>query len=390
MFFHEFRYTIKNILRTKEEVFWVLLFPMLLSIMFHVAFANINNTTENFHTIPVAVCMEEGTQSDSFKEVLDALSDETIEDIPFLSVTYTDSNDALTLLEENTVRGIITVNDEISLTCAPSHASGSNATLAIEQSILEAFIREYRTNAKVITEIAMTNPAKIQDVLSLMETDDSFGQERKLTDGNMDNMIQYFYNLLAMACLYTSFAGADISISNHANLSALAARKCVSPKGKLISVIAQFAGCLLVQFSCIAVNILFMVYVLNINFCTSVPLLMLTAFISCILGVSFGFFVGSIGKVGEGMKAGIMIAATMVSSFLSGLMVGNMRSIVESICPLINDINPAVLISDSFLTLNIYGVTSRYIQDLLFILVFSAAFICIGCFKIRRKTYASL
>ena len=390
MFFHEFRYTIKNILRTKEEVFWVLLFPMLLSIMFHVAFANINNTTENFHTIPVAVCLEEGTQSESFQEVLDTLSEESIEGTPFLSVTYTDYENALTLLEKNTVRGIIQAGDDISLTCTPDNASGANATLAIEQSILEAFIREYRTNAKTITEIVMTNPAAIQEVLSLMETDDSFGKELKLTDGNMDTMIQYFYNLIAMACLYTSFAGADISINNHANLSALAARKCVSPKGKLLSVIAQFAASLLVQFLCIAINILFMIYVLKVNFATSIALLLLTALVSCILGISFGFFVGSFGKMSEGTRVGIMVAVTMVSSFLSGLMVGNMRSIVENICPLINDINPAVLISDSFLTLNIYGVTERYTHNLLLILVFSAACICIGCFKIRRKTYASL
>lgn len=390
MFFHEFKYEIKSMLRTKEELFWVLLFPMLLAIMFHVAFANINNTTENFHTIPVAVCLEEGTQTDGFQEILNALSDSEINETPFLEVIYTDWENASKLLENNSVRGIFLTGDEISLTCAPGNASGAATTLAIEQSILEAFLREYRTNTTAITEIISAHPEKIQEVLSLVETESSFGSELQLTDGNMDNMIQYFYNLIAMACLYTSFAGSTIAIKNHANLSALAARKCVSPKGKLSSVIAQFAACLLVQFTCIAINILFLVYVLKIDFCTSLPLLMLTAFISCIMGISFGFFVGSIGRMSEGVKSAIMIAATMVSCFLSGLMVGNMRSIVESICPVINDINPAVLISDSFLTLNIYGVTERYIQNLIVLLLFSAAFLCIGCFKIRRKTYASL
>ncbi|MBO5372769.1 MAG: ABC transporter permease [Lachnospiraceae bacterium] len=390
MFFHEFKYTIKNILRTKEEIFWVLLFPLLLSIMFHVAFGNINNTTENFHTIPVAVCLEEGAHSESFQKVLDTLSDESVEDTPFLAITYTNLENALTLLETNSVRGIFQVDDEISLTCTPSTASSSNATLAIEQSILESFLREYRTNAKTITEIAMTNPQKLPEVLSLMEADDFYGQKLSLTDGNMDTMVQYFYNLLAMACLYTSFAGADISINNHANLSTLAARKCVSPRGKLLSVIAHFSASLLIQFICIALNILFMVYVLKVNFAAPIPLLMLTAFISCILGISFGFFVGSLGRMEQGIKIGIMVAFTMVSSFLSGLMVGNMRSIVENICPLINDINPAVLISDSFLTLNIYGVTNRYTHNLFMLLLFSAAFLCIGCIKIRRKTYASL
>lgn len=388
MFLHEFIYEIKSILRTKEELFWVLVFPMILGVLFHIAFANINNATETFHTIPVAACIEEGTQRDAFREVLDSLSSEG--ETPFLHVTYTDWDEALTLLEENSVRGIFKVGDDVSLTCAPSNTANAGNTLAIEQSILESFLREYRTNATAITEIISTNPAKLNEVLSLMETDTAYEKELQLTEGNMDNMIQYFYNLLAMACLYTSFAGSMIAIKNQANLSTLGARKCVAPTGKFLSVVAQLTACILVQFACVAINLLFMVYVLKVDFATSIPLLMLTALVSCIMGVSFGFFVGCIGKMGEGLKMGVMIGVTMGSCFLSGLMVGNMRSLVESFCPLINDINPAVLISDSFLTLNIYGVTERYTSNLLLLLLFSGIFLCAGSLLIRRKTYASL
>lgn len=388
MFLHEFIYEIKSILRTKEELFWVLVFPMILGVMFHIAFANINNATETFHTIPVAACVEDGSQSDGFREVLDSLSSEG--ETPFLKVTYTDWEEALSLLEENSVRGIFKVGDDVSLTCAPSNSGSASSTLAIEQSILESFLREYRTNAAAITEIISTNPAMLNEVLSLMETDTAYKKELQLTEGNMDNMIQYFYNLLAMACLYTSFAGSMIAVKNQANLSTLGARKSVAPKGKFLSVTAQFTACLLTQFACIAINILFLVYVLKVDFSTSVPLLMLTAFVSCIMGVSFGFFVGCIGKMGEGLKMGVMIGVTMVCCFLSGLMVDNMRSIVEAICPLINDINPAVLISDSFLTLNIYGVTERYANNLLLLLLFSGILLCTGSLMIRRKTYASL
>lgn len=388
MFFHEFIYELKSIFRNKEELFWVLVFPIILGVMFHIAFGNINNTTENFHTIPVAACIEDGIHGTAFQEVLDTLSKEG--DTPFIHVTYTDRTKALQLLEDNSVHGIFMVGDDVTLTCRPVNSSDSNATLAIEQSILEAFLEEYHTNAAAITEIMSKSPEKLPKVLSLMETNPSFKKELKLTEGNLDNMIQYFYNLIAMACLYTSFAGSAIAIHNQANLSSLAARKCISPNGKFVSITAHLAACILSQFLCLAVNIFFLVYVLKIDFATPVPLLLLTTFASCIMGVSFGFFVGSIGRMGEGIKFGIMIAVTMVSCFFSGLMVGNMRSIIESICPFLNDINPAVLISDSFLTLNIYGVTERYIHNILFILLFAAVFLCLGCLKIRRKTYASL
>ena len=85
-----------------------------------------------------------------------------------------------------------------------------------------------------------------------------------------------------------------------------------------------------------------------------------------------------------------MISASLLCCFLSGLMFDNMRMTVEKFCPLINDINPAVLISDSFLTLNIYGITARYGANLAVLLFISAGFTVLGCLMIRRKTYASL
>ena len=164
-------------------------------------------------------------------------------------------------------------------------------------------------------------------------------------------MIEY-YTLIAMACLFTSFAGAYIAMHHQANLSPLGARKCVSPNNKFLSVGAQLLSCLLSQFFCVAVNVLYLFYIMKIDFGTSLPLILFTSFIGCIMGVSFGFFVGSIGRVSEAAKNGIMVSVSLLCSFLSGLMIGNMRMLVESFCPLINDINPAVLIYDSVLTLN--------------------------------------
>lgn len=387
MFFHEFKYELMRVLRQKEELFWVLLFPMILGTMFHVAFGNINNATENFHTIPAAVCVEKGTDNEAFETVMKALSEDS--DTPLLELTYTDWENAMQLLEENTVRGIFKVGKDVTLSCAASDNANAT-TLAIEQSILETILREYRTNVSVITEIAQKDPGRLPEILSLTETVSSYGKELSLTPGNMDSMIQYYFNLIAMACLFTSFAGAYIAMHHQANLSPLGARKCVSPNNKFLSVGAQLLSCLLSQFFCVAVNVLYLFYVLKIDFGTSLPLILFTSFIGCIMGVSFGFFVGSIGRVSEAAKNGIMVSVSLLCSFLSGLMIGNMRMLVESFCPLINDINPAVLISDSFLTLNIYGVTERYGTNLCVLLLIAVIFMAAGCLMIRRKTYASL
>ncbi len=388
MFLHEFIYECKTVLRQKEELFWVMIFPLALGTMFYFAFGNLTNSTENFHTIPVAVCAETNAKDDNFKQVLEMLSKEG--EPPLIGITDTNWEDAVDLLEENKVRGIFKIEDEISLSCLPSDSFGADGTLPIEQSILEAILREYRTNIKTITEITAADLTKLPEIIPLMETSVSYAKNLSLTPGNMDTIIQYYFNLIAMACLFTSFAGAQIAIKNQANLSALGARKCVSPNRKFLSVAAQFLACLLTQFICIIINILYLYYVLKIEFGTSLPMILFTAFIGCIMGIGFGFFIGSIGQLKETTKTGIMVSASLLCCFLSGLMIGDMRTLIEEHCPVINDINPAVLISDSFLTLNIYGTTERYFFNLGGLLLFAVLFTFAGCLIIRRKTYASL
>lgn len=388
LFLHEFKYEWIRVLRQKEELFWVLLFPMILGTLFHVAFGNLNNSTENFHTIPAAVCLETGSENEPFREVLHTLSEED-NGTPLLELTVTDWDHAVALLEENTVRGIFKIGKDVTLHCAPNENAAA-ATLALEQSILETILREYRTGAGIIEKIAQKSPEKLNDILDMLQTKDSYKTALSLTPGNMDSIIQYFFNLIAMACLFTSFAGSYIAMHHQANLSALGARKCISPNSKFLSVTAQLLSCLLSQFLCVVVNILYLVYVIKVEFGTNLFLILLTAWIGCIVGVSFGFFIGSIGRVSEAAKNGIMISASLLFCFLSGLMLDNMRMTVEKFCPLINDINPAVLISDSFLTLNIYGITARYGANLAVLLFISAGFTVLGCLMIRRKTYASL
>ena len=96
MFLHEFIYECKTVLRQKEELFWVMIFPLALGTMFYFAFGNLTNSTENFHTIPVAVCAETNAKDDNFKQVLEMLSKEV--EPPLIGITDTNWEDAVDLL----------------------------------------------------------------------------------------------------------------------------------------------------------------------------------------------------------------------------------------------------------------------------------------------------
>ena len=55
MFFREFKYALLTLLRSKELIFWTLVFPFALCTFMYMAFGNLFETTEKFDPIPTAV-----------------------------------------------------------------------------------------------------------------------------------------------------------------------------------------------------------------------------------------------------------------------------------------------------------------------------------------------
>lgn len=207
-------------------------------------------------------------------------------------------------------------------------------------------------------------------------------------DANM--MVQYFYALLAMVCLYGGFLGLQSALHAQANLSDIAARKAVSPADKLKSTAADFLVGVTVQFLAFLVAIGYMRLVLKIDLGSQAGFILLAGFIGCFTGVSIGLFIGSIGRMSRDTKSGLNIAISMFFCFFSGLMIGNMKDIVEKHVPLFNRINPAALITDCFYSLNIYDDLSVYLRSCISLIIISVLF-CLGSFfMMRRKKYASI
>ena len=87
---------------------------------------------------------------------------------------------------------------------------------------------------------------------------------------------------------------------------------------------------------------------------------------------------------------GINLCITLFSSFLSGLMMGGIKHLIEEYCPIINRINPASLISDALHSLNIYDDYKRYAQCMVIMLVMSAVLLTAGIVIARRETYDNI
>lgn len=379
--FHNFKYDFLRCLRTKEVLFWMILFPIFLGTIFKVAFANISNGNASFSAIDIAVV--ERIENNTFKTVLDEVSSG---DEPLFSITYTDEENALSLLENHDITGIIYVDDNISLTVG----SITGTTVNVKKTIIKSFIEQYNFTEQIIIDTVKNEPQKLNLVIEKLSADIKCNETIPLTDGNTDNMLSYFYNLIAMVALLGSNIGIYIAIDNQANLSPIGARVNCSPTKKLHSLTASLISRFLENGICVAITITYLIFVLKIDFGSKIPMVYLAGIISGMVGVSFGFFVGSFGRMSEGTKGAISVAVSLLSCFCSGLMIGNMKAIVDLHAPWFNEINPAAVISDAFYCLNIYNDYERYTEKIITMLIMTVIFSIAGFLLTRRRKYASL
>lgn len=377
-----FKYALLRLMRNKANLFWILVFPIVLGCFFKIAFSNIT-ASESFHTIPVAVVEGDNADATAFHTMIEQLSGDS-EDA-MLSATFCDDKKARTLLEKGKVDGIFYTTDTVELAVNSDLSDAS-----INQSILQSLLTQYYLNRDLIVQILTTNPGNIESLVDSIGQSVDTRKEVSLTRNNTNTYDQYFYNLIAMACLYTAMGGINLAINNSANLSSLAARKTIAPAKRAALIGTELLAIILFESLLNMVSFLFIVTVLGIHMTTHLGLALLTILISTTFSITFGMFLGCVGPKSEGGKTGLMFAVVMPLCFLSGLMMGTMRMVVEKYAPFVNRINPAALISDSFYALNNYDTLTRYTGNILTLLLMTALFLIISILVTRRKTYASL
>ena len=377
MFLHILKYELKGGLRSKDFIIWLILFPILLGTVFKVGFGSIYEKTEKFSSIPVAVVEE--SENPAFRQVLENIQSA---DKPFLKVSFADKEKAEKLLDDGDAEGIIFSGEELKLTVKEK---------GLRETMLKSFIEQYSVREKIAMDAINTAPEKAQEVISALTSETvSSCTEIPVTQGNPDVYAQYFYNLIAMVAIFGCITGMTVTVRRQADLSALGARSCCSPVPKSISVLASLAGSFVLQTVCMLICVTFLAFVLKVDFGDRLWLVYPTSVLGGILGVSFGFFVGSVARVSEKVKTAILMTTSMLLCFLSGLMMGNMKSVVAEKAPWFNNINPVAVISDSFYCLNIYEDYDRYLTKLITMAVTTVVFITLGILLKKKKKYASI
>ena len=372
---HLIKYDILVKIKNFNAIFWSLFFPLILGTLFYFAFGQIDEA--DFEAVPAAVVAGEDADT-VFMDFLKSISDS---EEPLIQLKEMSQTEAAEALNSHKISGIFVVNEAPSLT-----VSGNG----LEESILQSLLESYENGKKTLTTVALTHPEGMEAAIEQMSEYTELVQQVSLGGKTTDGNAQFFYALIAMACLYGAFIGFGSAITLQANLTALAARRCVTPTHKLTLIVSEMLSSFLLHFFNLLVLLIYMRYILHLNFNGQFPDMLLVSMIGGMIGVAMGIFIGSIGRMGEGIKVGILLAISMTCSFLSGLMNNTMKNIVEQHVPVINRINPAALISDAFYCINVYNDTARYTRNLITLSIMCVVLIFASFCLVRRERYDSI
>jgi len=380
MFFHIFYNRLKCIIRDKELVFWSLIFPLILGTLFNLAFSNLTKQ-EAFKTIDIAVVNNEAYQKDTgFKSFL---ADVSQGEDKLFNINLSTKEDAEELLDNGKVDGYITVDTKINLVVKNSGFS---------QTIIKAVLDEYSQTVSAVGSILTNNPTAthsklLEDIGNRKEYTKNIQIGRKQKP---DSSVNYFFTLIAMSCFYGSFFGLKEITDIQADLSKRAARLNVAPVRKMKVLIAGLCAGYLVLLLETLILISYLVFALKVDFGNQIGYILLTCFVACATGISFGAIVSAVVKKTEGVKTAILIVFTMIAAFLAGMMFENMKYIVQKNVPILAYLNPVALITDAFYALYCYDTHTRFFINIGLLNGFTVLFCLSTYLIIRRQKYASI
>lgn len=382
MFFRLYKYSLLCSARERLFIFWNLIFPIILGSLFQIAFGSYTEKEVLFHKIPVAYVEEEGAD-ENFAQLLKTL--ET--DNELVQVQTVEKEEAKQLLREEKVEGIFyneaakQTETEISLVVQEQD---------INQSILSSILEQYERTYATLLTIGKEYPQGIQAAAALLEEEIGYLEESSIGAASNNDMLNYFYSLIAMNCLMGTTTGLACAIKFKANLSALAARRVIAGISRFRVLWPDLAANISLQFLYVVFSVCYLMFVLHVPIGDQWGFLLLTIFVGTLLGIFLGFFVGVAVRLPYNAKEALCILIMMVSCFFSGLMADGIQRLIDRYVPVFAHINPSSLIVKSFYSLNIYDTYGRYLENMgtMAILILILA---VGSFVVvRRERYASI
>ncbi len=371
------KYRIKCFLKNRILLFWTLLFPCLLATIFNFVLKDIQ-VLEEREIIDVAVVKG---SNETLMNLVEELSDGNGENY-ILDVIYVDQKEAKQLMDDAKVSAVLYLDETPRMEAI---------NYGYDQTILKSIINSYTRVYSQVSHLAQSDPMLFQK----MAIEDLYNNNVEIkemqSEGSQKNMnVVYFYNAVAMCCLYGMLWGVRICSDSQATQSKQAARVNVSPLPKLKMLSIDFCIGLVFIVVEASLSILYMITFLSIDFSDQLGLLAMIVLASSFMSLSLGILIGTLSKLALEAKIGLISGVTVFLNFLAGMMSNTMPYVIDTFAPIVRYINPADLIVRSFSMMYYYTDMTPVYINIMILLAMGSVFLIVSYLRVRRVSYASI
>ena len=371
-------------IREKSNIFWTMIFPLILATLFHFTLGEMldQNGMETISAAYVTQSAAESAESpshqekDSFLEYLESFDNSWLKILPMTE------KEAENALKNDEILGTFYGGEEKSLTI------GENSTYT---SILSQILEIYEKNEVLIARIAQDHPEHLSDAVTALEDYKTCTETVTFDGTSMDSVQNYFFALIAMTCLYGSFMGMYNAVGVQANTSVLGARLTAGCVKRYKSIAASLLSSWMISFLEVLILLFYMDVILgDIDLSRQILQIFVICAAATLYSCCLGMVIGTVGSWSANLKNGIVVAVSMACSFAADLMLSGVKGAIETYAPVINRINPGALNTDAFYSVLVYNDTEKYFRSLILLTVFALLLLTAAVLSMRRMRYESI
>ncbi len=349
----QLKYYFLRFVRTPDILFYTFGLPLILASLYF--FASSSLIEGDIEAVPIGVTTE-STPFYSYGEILS--------DIEVLDVTTMSEEEGRELLEAEEIEVYVKQDGNLLM-------NESNLNTSIVKSIMD--------QVKQTTAMGL-------DALNMDYTTEFVKMES--TPGSY--IVIMFFGLIAMVSLYGGFYGVQISTEILAPLSSLASRLSSTPLKRYRYIGLNALNAVLVNFAANIILIIYIQYVLGIQVVNHFGYSLLLIFLGNIFGIMLGIIVGLIPKLKIDGKTQIVVASTLILTFIAGGMVPGVKQFVNNTIPWFNTVNPVNIITENFYRINLLNDTTILSQGILIMAVYIILMFAFSVYYLRGKRYDHL
>lgn len=409
-----FVHTVRMLLRRRDVLIWVVLFPLALATLFQIMFSNF----DEYYRIEPASCVVvddenyRSTQAAFFREMLDAVSEPGDDQVLSVSKVETPDEGHAAVLAGDAA-ACITVDSEGLPSMQVSPLSVSSTTGSLDQSIVRAVLDQHRQTYAEMKQTFMAQPLAqdmqsapsqesfesfatmpgMQEAASAFMSDAVKTQQVDVLRVKSSSTVRYFYALMGFASLMSITVAICAVSATRANTSEVGARRQIAGVSPMKQMAVTIAASFVAVFGCLLLAFAYMRFTLGVEFGGRDGLAVAAIAVCALMSTALGAAIGAIPSMPTPGKEGLATGITCLCALFAGLYGEPSMQLADQIAqhaPWAALINPAAQAANAFYDLTYYDSLAPFFWTICVLLAMAAVFFAVAALLMRRQNYERL